>query len=106
MAAPFAWLEQRVNRALHKHLTNAIATWTPAGGGDSVDTAVIFDRARGEVDENGVVVHQPTLDLLDVAAWPAVREGDDITIDGASYVVRSVVPDGDGGLLTITLARR
>ena len=105
MATPFARLQQRVNNALRKHLPNATATWTPAGGGAGVDADVIFDEARGVISDQGVVVQQPVLELLDVSLWPGAAEGDAVAIDGVSYVVRSAVPDGDGEILVIALAR-
>ena len=105
MPTPFARLQQRVNSALRKHLPNATATWTPAGGGASVDADVIFDEASGVISEQGVVVQRPVLELLDVTLWPGVADGDGVAIDGTDYVVRSAVPDGDGEILVIALAR-
>lgn len=105
MATPFARLQQRVNNALRKHLPNATATWTPASGGAGVDADVIFDEARGVISDQGVVVQQPMLELLDVSLWPGVASDDSIVIDGTEYLVRSAVPDGDGEILVIALVR-
>lgn len=74
-------------------------TYTPAGG-SPLAIAAIFDAAYQlvalggdvEIDAVGPVLG---VRLADFAAPPA--QGDAATVGSASYVVRSVHPDGQGG---------
>lgn len=81
-------------------------TYTPAGSSPAAVTA-IFDAsyqlvALGgdvEIDAVGPVL---SVRLSDFAAPPA--QGDAATVGSASYVVRSVHPDGQGGALLLLRA--
>lgn len=73
------------------------ASFVPAGGGAKAIT-VIFDNAYEAVDTGGGVsfaVRQPhvTARTADVAG---ATEGDALTIDGVTYTIRVVMPDGTG----------
>lgn len=73
------------------------ATFTPVGGtGSSI--VVIFDNAYESVDIGGSVsfaATQPraTCRTTDV---PGVTEGATLAIDGTTYTIRVVMPDGTG----------
>lgn len=101
----FATREARANAAVFKHLANARATLTPAGGSPGSEVPVILDPARGVVDADGAITYQPVLDVQ-ASHWPAVSDGDGVAVvGGASYRVRSVLAEGDSAIVTVTLAR-
>jgi hypothetical protein len=108
MPTPFADLEARVNASVFRHMTNATASFTPAGGGDSVDDVeVVFDAARAMEDELGVVSLRPVLQLPP-GAVPGLATGYTADLVGAfgtgSYKVRQVLPIAEGGWQTVVLA--
>lgn len=87
--APFANLEQRLNRAVLGRLANAVAV---VGG---VDVPVLFERPYagpfgGEVDAVAPACIGPLESLGDF------ERGDELVIDGATYVVQKPEPDGTG----------
>jgi hypothetical protein len=74
-----------------------VALYTPVGGVQTSIT-VIFDNQYDAVDAGGGVafaMQQPRI-LCRSADVPGVSEGAVIVIDGVSYVVRVVMPDGTG----------
>lgn len=73
------------------------ASFTPVGGTAS-DVIVIFDNAYEAVDIGGSVsfaATQPrvTCRTTDV---PGVTEGATLAIDGTTYTIRVIMPDGTG----------
>ena len=107
----FAEAETRANASVFKALANALAVHTP-GVGPAVEFPVVFDAAGGVIDEFGVVAQVPQLAMQPVA-YTALEEGMTLVIrknDAAqtpigSYVVRSVMPQAEGGWQRVTLAR-
>lgn len=104
MPQPFAALEAKATASVFKHLANAQASFTPAGGGAAVLADVVFDAALGIVDEAGVVVSRPAL-TLPVAAVPALTQGYGVMVGGDDYVVRSVIRQAEGSHLVAELAK-
>lgn len=104
MPQPFAALEAKANVSVFKHMANAAASFTPAGGGDAVLADVVFDAAMGLVDDNGVVVTRPAI-TMPVALVPGLTQGYGVVIGGNSYLVRSVVQRAEGSHLVAELAR-
>jgi len=73
------------------------ATYTPLAGG-SATINVIFDNEFIPVDTGASVafaVQQPKATVR-TADIPNATEGDVLAIDGVSYVIRVVMPDGTG----------
>lgn len=91
MSAPFAAMEQRLNRAVLRHLANATAQHS---GGAVFPVLLQRELVQpfGEVlDAAGYTCS------FDLAAAPAVAEGGRLTIDGTHYRVASApVPDVSG----------
>ena len=104
----FADLELRTTAAAFRHLVNAQATIPPA----TEPVGVVFDAARGLVDDDmGTQTLGPAL-LMQPADGPDVAEGQTITIDmpqhgidAVEYLVRVVQPMAEGGLQRLLLAR-
>lgn len=76
-------------------LSGSVATYTPSGSSSSAGRAVngIFDRESEDVlgmEGSGPTFSCAADDVTEVA------HGDGLVIDGASYVVRGVKPDGTG----------
>ena len=74
------------------------ASFTPAGGGAPSAITVIFDNAYEAVDAGGgstFAVTQPhvTARTADVSG---ATEGATLAIDGVTYTIRVVMPDGTG----------
>ena len=91
-------VETADDRALLLADFGVAATFTPAGGGASTAVTVIFDNAYEAVDVGGgstFAVTQPrvTARTSDVAT---ATEGATLAIDGVTYTVRVVMPDGTG----------
>jgi hypothetical protein len=106
MPTPFADLEDRVNSAIAERMANAVATWTPSGGGpgDAVVADVIVPLPFHEITDAGthrVVNHM----VCKVDVFPAAAPRDGVLIDGVDYVVRAIEPDGPRGLKRLDLAR-
>lgn len=103
----FAAIEARATAAAFRLLVNAQATIPPA----TQPVGVVFDAARGMIDdETGVQTLAPSL-LLQTADAPAVAEGQTLTlsmpehgIDGNPYLVRAVLPIAEGAMSRLVLA--
>jgi hypothetical protein len=86
-------------------------TFIPRGASTGFAIKGIFDRHGGSVTLEGnavVTVRQPRLgvQMADFAAYPAEpQQGARVTIDGATWWVRDVQPDGIAGA-TLTLSAR
>lgn len=105
MPQPFAALESKVNASVFKHLANAEAAFTPAGGGAAIVVDVIFDVAQAVVDpETGVVVTRPGLSMPG-AAVPGIAQGYGVLIAGVDYLVRTHPQLAEGGWRQVELAR-
>tara|TARA_R100000808_G_scaffold155_1_gene1099 strand:+ start:6272 stop:6577 length:306 start_codon:yes stop_codon:yes gene_type:complete len=74
-----------------------VALYTPVGGAQ-VSITVIFDNEYEAVDAGGSVAFAMQLPkiLCRSADVTGVSEGAAIVIDGTSYVVRVIMPDGTG----------
>lgn len=79
------------------------ATLTPSGGGAASAAVVLFD-AEAEVFDGEAIAVATTI-TLPAAEWPAVREGDVVTLAAASYRVRQVRLIDDGALKRLIVAR-
>lgn len=74
------------------------AAYLPLGSTDDpVPVNGIFDKAY--VDPLGVVEGAAPVFTCAAASVPAVKHGDALTIDGTTYTVRGVEPDGTGVVL-------
>lgn len=67
------------------------ATW----GGSAVPVPVIFDRDYAEPFAGLAEDAQPSA-LAPAARMPGVKHGDTLVVDGITYRVRGVEPDGTG----------
>ena len=90
MAAAFAALESRLNQAVFARIANAVATLP---GWEEVD--VVFDKAGirvldGLVESSGPQCSAPS------AAVCSLSYGDTLIIDGTTYSVTGIEPDGTG----------
>lgn len=92
----FADLEQRVNAAAMRRLSNARAQRV----GDSEDFPVIFDRAFVEV-ALGAGAYRPTASAQDSDIAGFASDETQLVINGSTYVVRDLQPDGTGWTLMI-----
>lgn len=89
MPAPFAALEARLNAAAIAQLSNAVATIGAAS------VSGVFDSAYGE-SLNGMVagfVPAFTCASADVAG---VAKNTAVSVNGVSYLVEEINPDGTG----------
>lgn len=96
--APFAALEQRVNRAAIGRLANATAT--VAG----VSVPVILDLTYDAPFDGQIDSGSPVCQGLE-SALGSLQRGSSITIDTQSYTVERVEPDGSGWV-RLMLARK
>jgi hypothetical protein len=76
------------------------ATWTPAAGGGPYTVQVIFENAYqdyplGEADQAGRVPQCWASDTQ-LAQGSGMKRGDALVINGTSYKVGTVEPDGTG----------
>lgn len=77
-------------------------------GGTSVSLRAVFDRVFEETQIGGGMVgtanRRATLDvkLSDLSFYPA--SGDSVSVDGLSYTVEALEPDGQGGILLVLAA--
>lgn len=77
-------------------------SYTPASGGGPYELVAIFDRPFQAVElgpsEVAIAGRRPVLDVIlaDLPISPAV--GDSLTVDGGSYTVEEIEPDGRGGV--------
>ena len=91
MPAPFAALQDRVNRALDRHLTNALAEVD--GMADPV--AVEFDDPYAALFDDQADAAAPEC-WGPVAALGGLVRGDALRIDGKPFEVVRSKPDGTG----------
>ena len=91
MAATFAALETRVNRAVLSRLSNTDATVNAVG------VSGIFDNGYmlGNVGMHGMASSQPSLTIA-TADVPATPVGAAVVVGAVSYLVASHEPDGSG----------
>ncbi len=91
MAAKFAALESRLNKAVFAHLANTDATV------NGVTKAAIFDAAYalGSVGQFGMSSSQPALTIA-TSDVPADPVGLPVMVNGASYLIAVHEPDGTG----------
>lgn len=91
MAATFAALETRVNRAVLLRLSNTDATV------DAVGVSGIFDNGYmlGTVGTLGMASSQPSLTIA-TADVPATPVGATAVVNAISYIVAAHEPDGSG----------
>jgi len=74
-----------------------VATYTPSGG-QGVSITGILDNDYEATDLGGTVsfaVQKPRF-LCRTADLPVAAEGDSLVIEGVSYIIRVVMPDGTG----------
>lgn len=108
----FADTEARATAAIFRRLPNARASFQHAGVITPVVANVVFDPAFSAVDEFDVVVNRPAL-LMTPDSAPLTAEGDTIALtrlDEAAtalgtYKVRAVLPQAEGGMQRLTLAK-
>jgi hypothetical protein len=108
----FADIEARATAAVFRRVVNAQASFLHTGVLTPVVGNVVFDPALAHVDDYGTVSNRPALMMTpDVA--PLTAEGDAVTLtsladSGAvlgTYTVRAVLPQAEGGMQRVTLAK-
>ncbi|MGK2897211.1 MAG: hypothetical protein ACSLE9_00790 [Burkholderiaceae bacterium] len=108
----FADAEARATAAVFGRLVNASASFAHVGIVTPVVGNVVFDSALAYVDEHGVVSNRPALMMTpDVA--PLTAEGDSVTLTSlaesalalGTFKVRSVLPQAEGGMQRVALAK-
>jgi len=108
----FAALEQRLNRAVTRRVSNASVQWRAGGwaGPDAVaGIRVVFDREGGAALDGGVSDFNPVISAYE-GDMPGARRGDvvEVTPDTTSaavlYEVVRAVPDGTGLLVLHLMA--
>ena len=76
------------------------ATWTPAAGGGPYTLEVIFDNEYFEASmgEAGAAGRQPMCMAADdqLAQGSGIKRNDTLVINGVTYKVREIQPDGTG----------
>lgn len=97
-AAPFAAMESRLNSAIMKRLSNAVAT-LPGGA----QVAVIFDNGYAQSLGGMVESSMPSCQIASTDA-AALVQGSAITINTVAYQVKEVHQDGTG-ITTLVLER-
>lgn len=91
MSAPFAALEQRLNRAVLRHLANATAQHASGQPFDVLLQRELVQPFGAAVDGAGYTCS------FEVSVAPTVAEGDRLTIDDVHYrVATGPVPDVSG----------
>lgn len=93
--APFAALEDRVNRAVQHRIANATATYQ---GGEAF--GVIYDRAGADPYDGAVDAAALSVAYC-VANTPGVREGSELVIDGVRHTVAGPVQPDAGGWVVL-----
>lgn len=91
MPARFAALQDRVNRALDQHLTNALAEVE----GMAEPVPVEFDDPYAALFDDQVDAQAPEC-WGPVAAFGGLERGDALRIDGKAFEVVRSKPDGTG----------
>lgn len=75
------------------------ASWAPSGGGSPVADQVILDSADAEILSGRQSATEYKITFPASSALAALDEGEIITVNGASYEVRSTPDKIDDGLL-------
>ena len=91
--APFAALEQRLNRACVARTANALAQF--AGVTDPVPCQFDNTYAIGSAGPFGASTTQPSIACL-TSVLPVNPVGTAVVVGGASYLVAQHLPDGTG----------
>jgi hypothetical protein len=101
MRAPFARLEERTDRAIFKHLANAVGLL------DGEPVCGIFDAPAMEFE--GVATVAPTVSVPNAAAATVELEHSQFVkgdlVDGTVYIVTGATPAG-GDMTLLTLRKR
>lgn len=96
MSTPFARIQARVNEAVSRRLSNAIAVFD---GGEPF--RVIFDREQHEsLDSIGGYA---TTCSLYLASAPGLEQDSVLHIDGVAYTVTSPIEPDSSGWVTLQL---
>lgn len=90
----FAALEARTNAAVLRRLSNA------RGDFDGADFPVIFDRSYVELN-GGIGATRPVASVATDLLADCVPQSTQINIDGTTYLVTDMQPDGTGMTLLI-----
>lgn len=98
MAARFATLEARLNRAVGRHLPNAEAVYN-----DGEAFGVLFDT-NAERWEEGVESVGPQASFQ-MSLAPGIKQGEVLTINGTAYKVSSGLTPDSSGWVTAQLRR-
>lgn len=107
----FADLEVRATAAVFKRLVNATVTFPPVADADPVVADVVFDAALGTIDDNGIQTLQPsfmaTAEVASLAAadMTLTLDAAPLSIVAAPYKVRAVIPQAEGAMSRVILAR-
>jgi len=80
------------------------ASRTPLAGGSVQTGVLIFDNPGLVLEDLGVVTSEPTA-LIPSSQWAGIAVGDTVTINSSGYKVRSTVPESDGAVTRLVLAR-
>lgn len=76
------------------------ATWTPAAGGGPYVVNVIFDNAyiESQIGDANVAGRQPMCMAsdTDLAQGSGIKRNDSLAINGTTYKVAEIHPDGTG----------
>ena len=96
--APFARLEQRLNRTVQARLANAVATYN---GGAAF--GVLLDQAGGDPLGDGVVDVPAITVAFCVANASGIDRGHTLAVNGVDHIVSSPVQPDAGGWVTLTL---
>ncbi|ROR25157.1 hypothetical protein EC845_1197 [Comamonas sp. BIGb0124] len=91
----FAQLENRVDRAISRHVSNVIAVYQQGNSAQLRDVPGFFTEEPQYLEDGSVSTPIPHLDLLR-ADVPALSERDHFTFLGRRYKVAEVVPGGGG----------
>lgn len=100
----FAAAESRMNASVFKCLANAEAQYRSRSG-EVLAFPIVFDAAMGFVDGIGVETLAPGFSVQR-EVFPALPDGAILQIRGDSYIVRSAMPQAEGGAIRVQLARR
>lgn len=107
----FADIEARTTAAVFKRLANATVTFPPVDAAEPVVADVVFDAALGTVDDRGIQTLQPSfMAAADVALLAAedmtlTLDAAPLSIVAASYKVRAIIPQAEGAMSRVILAR-
>lgn len=97
---PFQDLEQRVNRAVSQHLSNAVAVYQ---GGEPF--GVLFDRSPAD-PYDGAVDAVTTNVAYCVANTPGIQNGSELVIDGVPHTVTGQVQPDAGGWVVLSVYQK